>query len=411
MGEFNTLFPNFLTAVKTMRETLLPVAFVLFVVGLMMPIPSAPRSVRGLLLPLGKFVVLALVLAQLPTWGDKISVITNETVTQTLKVDPAKVYDNYTAKLKTQKGAGGANKSWWQKLFEPDAALFEVLISGVLFLFGLLASIIVFYAYLVQSFILYIGYALSPIFIGFLAVRALNGIGTTYCLGLVGVMLWPLGWGCAAMLTDGLLDFMTDQTFLSANLGAPGAAGYGFQNLIGLAALGVWLIFSTIAAPVIIQKAISSGAQAGAAMLSGAATAGVAAATTGASGAASVAAGGGLGRSLAGAAAGVVTGTTGLVGSSMSGSTYSPTGYALGSLAGMAGRGKAKPPKNEQSTSSESAGEASSSGGGDSDGGGGGEGGGDSRTSPPPKAVFDPNDLARDREVAEIKRQYREQKL
>ena len=66
MGEFNTLFPNFLTAVKTMRETLMPVALVLFVVGLIMPIPSAPRSVRGLLLPLGKFVVLALVLAQLP---------------------------------------------------------------------------------------------------------------------------------------------------------------------------------------------------------------------------------------------------------------------------------------------------------------------------------------------------------
>jgi hypothetical protein len=53
-------------------------------------------------------------------------------------------------------------------------------ISGVMWLLGFLASVIVFYAYLVQKFILYVGFALAPIFIGFLAVRTLHSIGVGF---------------------------------------------------------------------------------------------------------------------------------------------------------------------------------------------------------------------------------------
>jgi len=77
-----------------------------------------------------------------------------------------------------------------------------------------------------------------------------------------------LGWAVASLVTGGLITFMTDQSFLwNQSLG--GAAGYAFQNFIGVAVLGVWLIFSTIAAPLIIQHAITHGAQAGAALISG----------------------------------------------------------------------------------------------------------------------------------------------
>ena len=74
---------------------------------------------------------------------------------------------------------------------------------------------------------------------------------------------------------------------------ALGAVSYTFQNLMGVAVLGVWLIFSTIAAPVILQKAIATGSQIGSALAAGTATAGVAAATTGAGTAATIGAGGG----------------------------------------------------------------------------------------------------------------------
>src|SRR5215210_7713057 len=115
MSDFNSMFPNFLTAVKTLRETLMPIAFVLFVAGFVMSIQGAPRSVRGMILPLVKTIVLVLALVQLPEWGDKASVAANYTITDVLKVNPAAVYDQYNAKLKAQKSTG-TNRSWWEKL-------------------------------------------------------------------------------------------------------------------------------------------------------------------------------------------------------------------------------------------------------------------------------------------------------
>ena len=97
---------------------------------------------------------------------------------------------------------------------------------------------IVFYGYLVQKFILYVAFALAPIFIGFLAVRTLHSIGVSFLLGYAGVLCWPLGWGAASLLTSGLISFMTDQSFLAVG-GVSGGAGYGLQNLLGLAALAI----------------------------------------------------------------------------------------------------------------------------------------------------------------------------
>jgi len=91
------------------------------------------------------------------------------------------------------------------------------------------------------------------IFIGMLAFPSLQNVGRNYLLNLLGIMIWPLGWGVAGLITQGMIDFMTDQSFLSSQ-NASGVIGYSLQNLMGLAFLGIWIIFSTIAAPVIIQK-------------------------------------------------------------------------------------------------------------------------------------------------------------
>jgi TrbL/VirB6 plasmid conjugal transfer protein len=343
MNDFNTLFPNFSNQCAEMSRVLLPVSFVLLCIGIVSSTITGRRSPSAYLRTFGRTLAYVAVLTHLATWGNEISVTVDNTVKNTLQADPGGVYAQYNKALEVQKGTPD-NRSWWEKLIDTDS-FFEALISGVLYVFGLLASAIVFYAYLVQKFILYLGYALAPIFIGFLAVRTLSSIGTGYLLGLVGVMLWPLGWGAAAIMTKGLLDFMTDQSFLSG--GAVGAAGYSLQNLIGVGILGIWLIFSTIAAPVILQKAVASGAQIGQALASGAATAGVAAATTGANTAATLASGGGLPAAAAGIAVGAAAGGVALAGASMSGSTYSPSGSLLSSLASQ--RKPSQPAKSDLS--------------------------------------------------------------
>ena len=61
--------------------------------------------------------------------------------------------------------------------------------------------------HLSDSVILNLGYALSPLLIGFMALPALKHIGNRYLLNLVGVLLWPLGWAVAALVTQGMPRF------------------------------------------------------------------------------------------------------------------------------------------------------------------------------------------------------------
>jgi hypothetical protein len=67
--------------------------------------------------------------------------------------------------------------------------------------------------------------------VGFLAIRTLQSIGLTFLLGFAGVLCWPLGWGAAAIMTKGLIDFMADQSFFAVGAAA-GAGGYALQNLM-----------------------------------------------------------------------------------------------------------------------------------------------------------------------------------
>ncbi|MDB6175544.1 MAG: hypothetical protein JWL59_4855 [Chthoniobacteraceae bacterium] len=343
MNDFNVLFPNFLTQCDQLRSVLVPISFVLLVIGMVSFTVSGQRSPGAYLRTFARTAAYIVLLTQLTTWGNLMSETADQTVKNVLHADPAKVGEQYNAKLLVQSGHDNSG-SWWSKISDPSA-IAEQLASWALQAFGFLGSVILFYAYLAQKFILYIGYGLSPIFVGFLAVRTLQSIGVSYVLSLAGVMLWPLGWGAASVATQGLLDFMTDQSFLTG--GAAGSAGYVFQNLIGIAVLGIWVIFSTIAAPVILQKAISTGAQIGSALLSDATTVGVATGTGAMGAAAAFGSGRGLGAALGGIIAGATAGATALAGSSLSGSSYSPSAAALASLGHHR---QPKPEKNDDIT-------------------------------------------------------------
>ncbi len=349
MNDFNSLFPNFFSQCAEMNRVLTPIAFVLLAIGIVSSTVTGHRSPGAYLRTVGRTFAFIAVLSYLPTWSNEAATVVDTTVKQTLKADPAGVYDQYQKALAISKGttgsSSGSKKSWWDLL---DAqALFEMFISGVMWLLGFLASVVVFYAYLVQKFILYVGYALAPIFIGMLAVRTLHSIGVGFLLGYVGVLCWPIGWGAASLLTSGLIQFMSNQSFLALG-GISGGAGYGLQNLMGLAALAIWLISSTIAAPIIIQKAIATGAQVGQALLTTAMTAGAAGAVAGIGGAATFGAAGGLGGLLAGTIAGGTAATIGAAEASITGSSYSPLGNLVGSLGSSLGaRRPQRPAKND----------------------------------------------------------------
>jgi hypothetical protein len=346
MNNFDTLFPNFLNQCTEMNHVLTPIAFVLLALGIVSSTVTGQRSPSAYLRTIGRTLVFAAVLAYLPTWSNEIATTVDSTVRDTLHADPAGVYQQYQKTLALNKGTSSTSgsKSWWDVL--DGQALFEAGISIVLWVLGFIASVIVFYAYLVQKFILYVGYALAPIFIGFLAVRTLHSIGVGFLLGYAGVLCWPLGWGAASLLTSGLIGFMTDQSFLSLG-GVSGSAGYGLQNLLGLAALALWLISSTIAAPIIMQKAIATGAQVGQALTTTAVIAGSAGAAAGVAAVTTIASGGGAAAAGAGIAGGGAAAMLGAAEASMTGSTHSPLGNLVSSLGGGMSRRARRPKKND----------------------------------------------------------------
>jgi hypothetical protein len=340
MNDFNSIFPNFLNQAVQLKQILTPVAFVMITGGMISSIVTGEKSGNAYIRIVSRTLVLILILTFLVSWGNTLTTIVDSTVKNVLNVDPTQIFNEYRNALNMQKSNDASDQSWWEKVFSVQATIFESLISAFLWCLGWVASTIVFFAYIVQKIILYMGYALAPIFIGFFAFRSLYDTARRYFLNLVGVMLWPLGWGIAGLVTQGLITFMTDRSFLQTSVvmvgyfPATGSDAYNFQNFIGVALLGIWLIFSTIAAPVIIGKSIAFGSLAGSQLISGAAKAGRAGVSTAVTTGAAIAAGGGGWAAAAGAIVGAGAGLESLVATS----AEMGSGSLIGSLTGMRSR-------------------------------------------------------------------------
>lgn len=331
---FNTLFPNFTNRCVELQGILNPIAYLLIVGGMISSTITGHRSGAAYMRTFGRTIVFIVLMTFLVSWGNEISSVVDSTVKNVLKVVPTKVYDDYQKALQMQKAAEG-EKSWWEKVFEWRASLLEAILTGIFFFFGRIAGALVWWAYLLQTVILFIGYGLSPIFIGFLAFQSLHEVGKRYFLNLVGVMLWPLGWGVAGLVTQSMIDFMTDRSFLHA-FPVVGSDAYSLQNLMGVAFLAIWLIFSTIAAPVILQKTIATGLSAASQLLSGAFAAGRGAVATSATTLATV------GTSVSGLGGAVIAGaiTAGAGFESLAAASVNE-GYGGGSLIGSLGEMRA----------------------------------------------------------------------
>ncbi len=265
MATFESLFPTFLQKCAELHELLRIVAFMLFIVGTIMLVVHGFSS-KTLMLHMVRLFILTALLVMLPQWGNQVQSLVQTSILNGLGVDPSNVQDQYNQLLVVKRDTG-SDHSWWDILGDLSGFTVEILISGVLWLVGEFASLLIFWAYIIQKFILFSSYALSPLLIGFMAIRPLRSVGGRYLMNIVGVLLWPLGWAVAALITQGILDFMTDPTFKYID---PTATLYSLQATVGVVVVAFWIVFSTIAAPVVIQKVLAAGELAGGQLLGGA---------------------------------------------------------------------------------------------------------------------------------------------
>src|ERR1700679_2658836 len=130
MSDFNSMFPQFLQQCLQLKTLLTPVAFLLITGGLIAATIATHQSGTATLRVFGKIIVLLLLLVYLPTWGNQIVSIVDDTVKNVLKVDPAQIHDQYKAALELKKSTDG-NQSGWDKLFNFSTSIIESLMSVV----------------------------------------------------------------------------------------------------------------------------------------------------------------------------------------------------------------------------------------------------------------------------------------
>lgn len=369
MDNFDSLFPTFKTAVAELHEGLLVFAYLTLVIGLLLAayrgmFGNMAEIVRGLV----AVAVLSICLGYIDEWVFEAGNLVNEHVIEGLGTDPRETHTRF-GEIIANPADGDDDRAWYERIFDADTAIAEALSKMLIFFAAKIAWFIVWWAYFIHKALVYFGIALAPIFLPMLMLNATRGIGVRYVMGLFSLIMWPLGWAVANLMTDALMQAAADRTLYEFG-GALGRASYAPQMIFFILLASIWLVASTIGAPIVMSRVITSGAQIGAALLGGFAGSMVGAASGAAGGAAlggsiggPAGAAAGIGGGMLGGAAGFGSGAVGGPGSGMA----TGAGMAAFSMAGGMGGGK---------------GDSKASGGGDSgEGAGGGSSGGGSSSS------------------------------
>jgi hypothetical protein len=253
---FTECFPDLQTAVEELRKDLLPIAAVLMIASLIGV--AKEGGAQGIW---RHIVFLSILCGLAANWNDWFKHAA-DAVTGTFtgeKYDIAIQADHYLENLTYKVEQKDDSLSYLEAFFR------AVMAAGLLFL-GLAAKGVIILFLFLQQILLNFAYALSPLFIGLFSLRSTRGIGLNYVMGAVGIITWPLGFALSAVGTKGLVDFFYNQGMFSAQANIMAMNGTFFALLV----TGVWILTSISIAPVIISKVVTTGAQAGSALLANA---------------------------------------------------------------------------------------------------------------------------------------------
>ena len=321
MTTFERIFPSFESQIQTLHNLLIPIAAVLMITGLISALRYAytPRS------QLRALMTLILITTAMAFWSDWMNLAQESTqsLVSQMNSNPENAANRYVDLIIEKSGNSEKPISILKIRL---SIISDIFVTGVLKIIGVIATFIIWVAYIIQKFFLGFSYALAPIFLGMLALRSTSGISVRFIMSTVGILVWPLGWAAAAIATSNLIDVFTIQRFVNSS------AVYSQQSTLGAGVIGLWIIVSTLLAPLVIQKVISSGANIGAALVSSTLSSAADAGKAGVGTAAAIALTGGGGAALAGIG-GLAAAGSSAAGSTMRGGGGGFSGNSLQNLA------------------------------------------------------------------------------
>lgn len=296
----SSLLPNFFSAGSNLHNVLLPVCLVLGFGGLLYKCANMSReqSVQQLWPYMVKVSVAFCALGTMSTWSGTVMDMVSDVNAQagldqtgvltTFANDVAKKFSlqvNTTGQPLTQPAQQQSNPfqwvgnaasntlSWFSTLGSPSAAaaqatgtlwqavsnastgmqaMIQALFVMICCVLGMLAMWIM---WLLQQVLAEVCFAVSPIFLGCLLIPPLGQMAARFFTNYIAVLCWPIGWGIANLVTVALLNLALNPSN-NTGLGAWNFFGGGFIWWIGV---GLWALFSSIAAPWLVTKALSAG--------------------------------------------------------------------------------------------------------------------------------------------------------
>lgn len=249
------MFPGFVASCAKLHGQLVPAALTLLVLSFAFFYWSGPPHPMELLKHVTKLFLIVLLITRADSLINQGQAMMEGFVRENIDARPENVAQRYKEKLSAAQDTS-ANQSWWEMLL--SANFFEAIIYAALVLISWLAMALLFYISIFQKVVLLLCWVLSPLLFACFALPPLAGLAMRHLLRIVGILFWPLGLALAATITAGLLDLQTDPTFFTSGSVA-GSFRYVMINLLAVASIGLWILFSSVLAPAIMQRLITGG--------------------------------------------------------------------------------------------------------------------------------------------------------
>jgi type IV secretion system protein TrbL len=105
----------------------------------------------------------------------------------------------------------------------------------------------------VQKIALLLCFSVVPILFACVAVEPLAHLGRAHVMRILAIYCWPIGFAIAATFTDALINMALQEWVLSQDSQVQTVAA-ATEDLLILAAVGIWDVISTLAAPAFIHR-------------------------------------------------------------------------------------------------------------------------------------------------------------
>ena len=255
MHPIDTFFEEYAKSCAKIYNACIPWSLVILVASFAVEFYRGFET-RRMLMFLAKIFFIILLTAKSADLINSGQQVVESFLNQTGLVRPESVAETYKARLAATMG-------------EPDIkdkSIFRLMITGhffdslvYFFLLGVsyVALFVVTLITYAQKAALLLCWSVAPVLFAFIAFEPWAGKGKAHINRLVAIISWPLSFAIAATFTDALLNMALKNDFLARGsvIKTLEAAA---ENLVILAAIGVWDVISTIFAPFFIHRFIVS---------------------------------------------------------------------------------------------------------------------------------------------------------